>query len=167
MGKQLRDVYPHATKFQVFKWKVSEFLKACVRFVFRLSCWGAVAAAIFTAGYFYSKTDIVYATLTEEKIIEKKITEDAPIMDKIAGCESVGSPKAKGVHFDKNGQVLVRGNTNRTVDVGRYQINSVWFAKATELGLDVFKEVDNKKMAYWIYHNYGSQPWYSSSNCWQ
>ncbi len=167
MDKQLRDMYPHATWFQVIKWRVAEFLKACVRFIFKLSCWSAVAATVFAAGYFYSRTDVVYATLTEEKIVEKLITEDAPIMDRIAGCESLGNPKSKGIHFDKNGQVLVRGNTNRTVDVGRYQINSVWFKKATDLGLDVFKEEDNKKMAYWIYHTQGTEPWYASEKCWK
>lgn len=160
-ARPLREVYAHATRWQAMKWKVSEFFKACIRFIFKLSCWGAVAATIFAAGYFYSKTDVVYATITEERVVEKTIKEDAPVMNRIAKCESGNT------HLDKNGQVLVRGNTNKTVDVGRYQINSVWFKKATELGLDVFKDEDNKAMAYWIYHTHGTEPWYASEACWK
>lgn len=164
MGKPLKDVYPHATKWQVMKWKVSEFFKACVRFTAKVTFFSGIGYGLFSAGAYFNPV-MMYAN--SEVVVEKVVSTDAPIMDKIAGCESVGSPKSKGIHFDKNGQVLVRGNTNRTVDVGRYQINSVWFGKATELGLDVFKEEDNKKMAYWIYHNYGSEPWYSSAKCWR
>ncbi len=92
------------------------------------------------------------------KEVEKFVK--APIMDRIAKCESGGK------HFDTNGQVLMRSNTNRSVDLGKFQINTVWFAKATELGLDLNKEEDNEKMAYYIYHNHGTQPWYSSEHCW-
>jgi hypothetical protein len=58
------------------------------------------------------------------------------------------------------------GNTNKTVDIGRYQINTVWFAKATELGLDLTNEQDNYKMAVYIYTNFGTEPWVYSKKCW-
>lgn len=158
MGKPLHHVYPHATKFQVFKWKVGEFLKACVRFTVKVAFFSGIGYGLFMAGAYFNPI-ITYAT--QEKVVEKVVEVSVPVMDRIARCESTNT------HFDKNGQVLVRGNTNRTVDVGRYQINSVWFKKATELGLDVFKEEDNKKMAYWIYHNHGTEPWYASEKCWR
>jgi hypothetical protein len=60
----------------------------------------------------------------------------------------------------------MRSNTNKSVDIGKYQINSVWFKKATELGLDITKEEDNEAMAYWIYENRGTGDWYSSQSCW-
>ena len=84
-----------------------------------------------------------------------------PVLQRIANCESNDS------HYDKNGQVLMRSNTNKSVDVGRYQINSVWFSKATELGLDITKESDNEEMAKWIYENKGTGDWSSSANCWK
>lgn len=84
-----------------------------------------------------------------------------PVLERIAKCESGNK------HFDKNGQVLMRSNTNRSVDVGRYQINSVWFKKASELGLDITKEKDNEEMALWIYRNRGTGDWYSSQHCWK
>ena len=93
----------------------------------------------------------------------EKIVPDAtipPVLLRIAKCESGNT------HFDKSGQVLTRANTNRTVDTGKYQINTVWHAKATALGLDITKESDNEKMAVYIFDNFGSQPWYASANCW-
>ena len=84
-----------------------------------------------------------------------------PILAKIAKCESGDN------HFDKNGQVLMRSNTNRSVDLGKYQINSVWFAKATELGLDLTLEADNEEFAIWLYRNRGTGDWSASANCWR
>ncbi len=94
----------------------------------------------------------------KEVIVEVK--PEAPVLKRIAVCES------NNKHHDKNGQVLMRSNTNGTVDVGRYQINSVWFKKASELKLDVTKEGDNQKMAEWIYENRGTGDWYASKDCW-
>lgn len=98
----------------------------------------------------------------------------APILSKIADCESgerLSNGKAKkgsASHYGKNGQVNVYGNKNATVDIGKYMVNSYyWGKKATEMGLDIWKEVDNEKMAIWIYENEGTEPWSSSYNCWK
>jgi hypothetical protein len=109
--------------------------------------------------------EIVYKQVEKEVIKEVQI--EAPVLDRIAGCESQGNRNSKGTHFDKNGQVLMRSNTNRTVDLGKYQINTIWFAKATELGLDLTRENDNKKMAEWIYANRGTGDWSASAKCWK
>jgi hypothetical protein len=103
--------------------------------------------------------------VVEAEFIKEQATP--PVLQRIMSCESQGSAKLKGTHYDKNGQVLMRSNTNRSVDVGIAQINTVWFKKAKELGYDITKEEDNKAMAEWIYHNVGTQPWYSSAKCWQ
>lgn len=156
-GRRLRDIYPHATRWQVFKYRVRVFLLRC--FVIGIligSIYGAfVAGGIYSPAVIYTKAEII-----------KEVESQAPIMDRIAGCESQGNAKLPGTHWDKNGQVLMRSNTNRSVDVGKYQINTVWFAKATELGLDITLEADNKEMALWIYKNRGTEDWYSSRNCW-
>jgi hypothetical protein len=91
----------------------------------------------------------------------------APILQRISNCETTGNPNKAGSHWDKNGQVLMRSNVNKSVDVGLFQINSVWFKKATEMGLDITKEADNTKMAQWIYENRGTGDWSSSANCWR
>jgi hypothetical protein len=128
-----------------------------------------VAILIIALGgvYYYgtTKSEIVYKSV--EKEIIKEIELEAPVLDRIAGCESQGNRNSKGTHYDKNGQVLMRSNTNRTVDLGKYQINTVWFAKATELGLNLTLEEDNKTMAEWIYRNRGTGDWSASAKCWK
>lgn len=159
MGRPLRDVYPHATRWQVFKWKVQEFLKKVLRFVTLTGITAGVLYATFMAGAYLNPV-VSYAT--QEVLVPTD--GEIPVLDRIARCESGDS------HFDKSGQVLVRGNTGdrKSVDVGRYQINvSYWGAKATELGYDIFTEKGNRDMALWIYKNRGTEPWHASSKCWK
>lgn len=127
-----------------------------------------ITAILITGAYFIgseSNKEIIYEQVEKEVIKEVEI--EAPVLDRIAGCESQGNRNSKGTHYDKNGQVLMRSNANRTVDLGKYQINTIWFAKATELGLDLTREDDNKKMAEWIYRNRGTGDWSASAKCWK
>ncbi len=94
-----------------------------------------------------------------EKIVEVKVDEIPPVMKRIAKCES------GDVHF-KDGQVLAVANTNKTVDWGRYQINSIHSKSATALGLDLTKEADNEKFALHLYKTQGTVPWSASFLCW-
>ena len=153
MGKRLKDVYPHATKWQVFKYRVRKFFIKLI--------WCAILAlvvvGIFEAGRYLSPKAVIY---TQQEVI-KEVPIKAPIMERIAKCESPTG------HYGKNGQVVTRGNDNHTVDIGYLQINNTyWGAKATELGLNLFVEEDNKKMGDWIYQNIGTSPWSSSMKCW-
>lgn len=154
MGKRLKDVYPYATKWQVFKYRAVRIL----RFTFA----GIAAVAILTATLVTSfnlggkfNPDTVYA----EKFVEITVDKIPPVMERIAKCES------GGMHY-KNGQVIFNANSNKTVDIGKFQINAIWNAKATSLGLDLTKEKDNEKFAMWLYHNRGTQDWYASAHCW-
>jgi len=159
MGKQLRDVYPHATRWEVIKWRVQEFLKK----VLRLVTVGGLGYACFMAGSYFNPTKV---TAFQEKIIETEV--EAPVLDRIAGCESEGNRKSMGSHLGKDGQVRTNANTNGSVDIGKYQINQrAWGKKATELGLNLWEEADNEAMAKWIYKNRGTEDWYSSKKCWQ
>jgi muramidase (phage lysozyme) len=104
-----------------------------------------------------------YPTIVTEEVIKEVVVErpiDYPVLKRIAFCES--SDK----HFGESGQVLMMGNTNKSVDVGRYQINSLWFKKASELGLDLTLEKDNEAFAIYLYKNYGTEPWIWSKKCW-
>lgn len=137
-------------KFDSFKCKANRAWKKFLWY----SYFGVAAWLIFQAGgAFNPSVHFVQA--------EKEANSTAAVLQRIAKCESGNS------HYDKNGQVLLRANTNGSVDVGKFQINSVWFAKATELGLDITKEGDNEAMALWIYENRGTEDWYSSKHCWQ
>jgi len=147
MGKEVRD---SRGRFSSFKKGLKNFAKK-VLFYFMVAV--GISIATLFGGYYLGSTTTYQNVIAENKI--------PPILVKIAKCES------NNLHYGKSGQVILSANTNDTVDVGRYQINSVWFKKATELGLDVTKEQDNEKMAVWIYENRGTEDWYSSKNCWQ
>lgn len=154
MGERLKDIYPHATKWEVMKYKARMAFKRLVRF----SVAGGLLYGAFIAGGMLNPITS-YATI--EKLVPVETV--SPVLERIAKCESDSN------HFDKNGQVLVRGNNgDRTsVDVGRYQINMKhWGAKATELGFDLFNEEDNAKMAKWLYGQFGTEPWVHSKKCW-
>lgn len=104
-------------------------------------------------------SEIVYRI--EEKEVVKEIEVEAPVLDRIAKCESGGN------HYAKSGQVLVVGNSNKSVDVGKYQINAqIWGAKATELKLNLFVEKDNEEFAKYLYRTHGTEPWVWSKKCW-
>lgn len=159
MGRPLRDVYPHATRWQVLKWKMQESLKWLLRAGFKV---GVVYTA-FTAGAYFHPV-ITYAT----QRIEVPTQAIAPVMDRIAGCESEGNRNSKGSQFGANGQVRTHANKNGTTDIGRYMINNdVWGAKATQLGFNIFTDEGNKDMAYWIYQNNGTSDWSASMGCWK
>lgn len=133
-------------RFTSFKRNVFWFFKR----VFWGMTIGLTAMTLYILGGMHNP--IVKAELIKEGM--------APVLERIAKCES------QNQHYGKSGQVLMSANTNGTVDVGRYQINTVWFSKATEMGLDVTNEEDNAEMAEYIYKNKGTGPWSSSAKCW-
>lgn len=135
--------------------KVKRWFKIGVITLFIAGLLGA-GYQIFEVVNGLSKTEYVRAEVQVPVEVKGKV----PVMERIAKCESGGK------HYGESGQVLMVSNTNKTVDVGKFQINTVWFKKAKELGLDVTKEEDNEKMAYWIYENRGTEDWYASRECW-
>jgi len=166
-GERQKDIYPNATRWEVFLYKTKKFL-------FRCLIWSIIIAigyGIFVAGG-YVKPQKIY---TKQEVI-KEVVAKAPILEKIAQAESHKSHyctealvKASMCRKSEIGQVLARANSDkvRSIDVGYYQINLYyWGDKATEKGLDLFDEEDNKKMGEWIFQNYGSEPWNSSGKNW-
>jgi hypothetical protein len=136
-----------------FKNKVKSFFK-------KVLFWSVVILALAgTVQYFRWAYP---TTITKEVIKEVLVNQEInyPVLDRIAKCES------NDKHFGESGQVLMVGNTNKSVDVGRYQINTLWFKKANEMGLDLTKEKDNKAFAVYLYKTYGTEPWIHSKKCW-
>lgn len=140
------------TPFGQFK----KIIKMGIFLAFVSTLIGGLGYGVFKSGEFSTEAKVIYA---EKQVIKEVEVINAPVLERIAKCES------GNMHY-KNGQVVMRANTNNTVDIGRYQINTVWNAQATKLSLDLTKEADNKKMAEWIYTNIGTGPWSASSHCW-
>lgn len=140
------------TKLQYLVYRVKRFIR---RFTIASACISCLGWAMWLGSQYMPLT--VYA----EKEIVKEIRAKAPVMERIAQCESGNQ------HINpKTGQVYMLSNTNKTVDVGKFMINTVWHKKAKELGLDITKEKDNEEMAYWIYENFGTEAWTYSKKCW-
>lgn len=161
MGKRLKDIYPHATRWQVFKFNVT-------RLFIRITQMAFVLAVLYGAGLIgsYFSPRIVYAD---------PVSVTPPVLVRIAHCESTGSHyctadlvAAKLCPKGMLGQVLVRGNNNRSVDVGKYQLNvDTWGAIATANGYNIYTEEGNENMARWIYENRGTTDWEASRKCWR
>ncbi len=117
---------------------------------------GTLAYAVFVLGASVYSTDNITIANAEVKVVEAP----APILDRIAMCESHGH------QLNPNGQVLLNVNTNGTVDIGRFQINSIHEAEATKLGYDLFTLEGNTAYAKWLYANKGTGDWSSSAKCW-
>jgi hypothetical protein len=84
---------------------------------------------------------------------------DAPIMAKIAWCESTWR------QFDSKGNPL-RGIVNAS-DVGIMQINEYYHsATATKLGLDLHTLEGNMAYGRYLYETQGTAPWIHSKPCW-
>lgn len=153
-GQRMRDIYPHATRWQVIKYKVAMFLRKVMIVILTL----AGIAVTFAAGSYLMPTVVAQEVVKEVP----QPLEIPPVLTRIAKCES-----ATG-HYDERGQVRVVGNSDGSVDIGKYQINeAIWGKKATELKLNLFNEHDNETMAIWLYQNRGTEDWYLSKHCWK
>ena len=152
MGERLRDVYPHATRWQVFKYRVRQF----VRRVTIASMGGLALYGMYFVGLQQAQIQYVRAdTITIEKELE------APVLERICKAESGCK------HLNSKGEVITHKNNNGTTDIGKYQINfEVWGMEAMKMKINLFDEEDNEKFAKWLYANYGTEPWYSSKHNW-
>ena len=166
-GQPLRNIYPHATRFQVIKYKVGMFLTKLTKTVIGFSIGTAVMSGFFWAGQAMSTKVVMADPIDQPKVI-------APVLARIARAESHNSHfctpelvKVKMCAKSEVGQVLTRANKDKTVDVGKYQINLYhWGKAASDKGLHLFNEKDNETMAVWLLSNYGSEPWSASKSGW-
>lgn len=116
----------------------------------------------------------VFADEIPVSLMEKNEVNRPVILKKIATAESGDSHYCTAAHVRQGcckkyeiGTPLVCTNKNGTKDVGRYQLNTYfWGETAKKLGLNVYDEEDNQRMAEWIYDHHGTQPWHLSQHNW-
>ena len=136
------------TRWQRFTRKIGKFTKRTM-----------VASGILTAiGYAYVGGTMTQITRASD--IASTTPQIASVMQRIASCESSNS------QYDKSGQVLIHVNSDKSYDIGMFQINSIWETQATKLGYDLTKQKDNQEFALWLYENEGTGSWSASSKCW-
>ncbi len=152
----MKDIYPHATKLETFRWKLNWYGERTLLVLFIISIGVGIGYAV-SEGRRASASTVSF--IDREIIKEVVVDAVSPVMERIAKCESGGT-------HTRNGQVIFNANTNKSVDIGYFLINSIWSKKATEMGLDLTKEEDNKKFGMYLYKHFGTEPWYSSKACW-
>ena len=124
-----------------------------------------IAALIY--GFLIPKnlSDVSRPIEKEPVKIEEKIKDVQPHKVFPMKLQAICTCESGWKHYDENGKVL-RGRINPD-DIGICQINqNYWGDDAERLGLDIFTEEGNKKMAEWIYEKYGDNPWNWSRACW-
>ncbi len=116
---------------------------------------GLIWGAFQLGSNFYGET--VYA----EKEVKVEVPVKAPVLERIAKCESGNK------QFKSDGSLVINNNSNGSKDVGVFQINvNVWGLKAMELEYNLTKEKDNRAFAQYLYENFGTEPWVHSKSCW-
>lgn len=97
-GKRLKDVYPYATRFQVFKYRVAQFFSK----LFKLSVVGGLMYATFILGTYSQATSYVQAELTDSMPIRvEKLKQE--VIEQIAKLETGNVKTEDGlVHIDNN-----------------------------------------------------------------
>lgn len=152
--------------------KIKSGISWLVRATLKLTLYtAALAAIVLIIGLSFRAAFPHYVKAVETVEIEAA----APVLDRIAQCESHNSHtctdaliKVGLCSASEKGQVVVNANGNKTVDVGKYQINLYyWGAKASAMSINLFEEEGNERMAKWIYANYGTGDWSASAKCWK
>jgi hypothetical protein len=122
----------------------------------------ATEAATTTATSTVVAAETEAAALPSQAEVEAKVREywqDAPVMAKVAYCESTMR------QYGKDGQPI-RGRVN-PADVGVMQINeTVHAAAAAKMGLDLETLDGNLAYARYLYRTQGTAPWIYSKPCW-
>lgn len=158
-GQLLREVYPHATKWQVFKYRARRFFNRVLIVMGILAVGSGIGLTSYAFGQMATNPSVTTVTADDSAV---------PVLQRIASCEEYGEIGHQATQINpKNGQAWMMPNKNGTVDVGAFMVNSVWFSLASKMNLDLTKFEDNKTMAVWIYHNKGTGDWSASQKCWQ
>jgi hypothetical protein len=136
--------------------------------MFLWAVWGISGFALLTTsaalqGVAFAKevyADYMNPETTYETIV---ITEKDPVkvLEAVAQCES------QRRQYHKNGSLVFGINTNKTIDVGYYQINTSNEPLARLKGWDIYTYEGNREMALYLYEKEGLKPWNSSRHCWE
>jgi hypothetical protein len=144
MGKPLHQVYPHATKWQVLKWKVQEFLKKLIRIITWTGLTATIVYLIFMAGATFNPI-VSYAV--QEKIVQSdslmkkiKFLQDE-VVATIKSCESAGLKESDGIIIlDSNNKMSIGMLQFQKLTVIHYYKNiygkDITAKEAVEIALD-------------------------------
>jgi hypothetical protein len=105
-GERMKDIYPHATKWQVFKYKTAIFLRKLT-----LALLVALAIAL-TAINTFPKHQIVDKVIEVDNLDTKIVELKGEVLDTLRSCESRGGKESDG---------LITFDSNKQASIGTYQ----------------------------------------------
>lgn len=129
----------------------------------------SVAAAVLVIGTYGYTTFEQANTVYAQNVIVSAKDQMAPVLQRIADCESGNGNPNTGHQFNKDGTIVHHVNANGTTDVGMWQINMNEgnIEIMVKHNFNVLTEDGNHAMAVWLYENVGTGPWMSSYKCWK
>lgn len=166
-GKRLRDIYPHATRWEVIKWKA----KRLIRKIFITSTVLAILyLSITVGGSMFPNT--VYSVQEKQIVVDslgQKIEEiKQTALDELEKCESAGHSEDDGIIiFDSNDKASIGQYQFQKATVAHYyQVlygEKITGKQSVEIALDKTKA---RKLAYDIIFKTenGLKNWINCSN---
>lgn len=107
MGERLKEVYPHATKWQVFKFKVRQFFRKVLQVLTIGGVTGGALYIAFISGQF-SAPSHVQAEKVDNLPAKIEVLKEEVLKDLSTGCEIKGFKPEDGVIiFDTNGKASI------------------------------------------------------------
>jgi hypothetical protein len=124
-GKRLKDIYPHATKWQVFKYRVYKFFHKLMQMTVLTTILAIVVTTAFVVGR-YSKADVAMALDVQPSFDSKVDGLKNGVVDEIANCESRNSSQDTAlVVYDNNSKGTIRGKDIASIGVMQFKVSTV------------------------------------------
>lgn len=164
-GEFLRNVYPHCTKWELFKYRFAKFMRKVVIASFLIGCiYGSFQLGRITTNPIYVKAEDKSSEMFADKI--EGLKND--VIAKLASCESAGYKESDGI-------IIL--DTNNKASIGQYQwqVKSVQYysklssgviltpKEAILLALDKEKAGELVKFVAFKTNNKISKDWYNCS----
>jgi hypothetical protein len=120
-GKRLKDIYPHCTKYQLFKYRVAKFFRR----LFLTTTFVSIAIAglygSYKAGSHFDPKVVVAEKVvdgSDEMFAEKLNSLKRDVAEKLMACESGG-------YKDSDGIIIFDSNEKASIGVFQFQKNTV------------------------------------------
>lgn len=165
MGKRLKDVYPHASKFQVFKYKTGIIAAKTLKMALVATFLAGAGYGVFKAGQ--ASPELTYAR--EQVVVDnlpKKVEQlKSEILADLKKCESQG-------HTEDDAIIIMDTNNKLSYGLYMFQRDTVTHYYKTLYQKDITKKeaveiaLDEQKaeqLARDILFTVGARDWYNCS----
>lgn len=112
-GKYLRDIYPFATRYEVFKYRVRKFLRRVVQ----VSVIAAMLSGVMVGVYQAGKTNTIYAVNTDS-FPAKVDNLKNDLVNRLADCERAG-------YEEEDAPIVLDTNKKFSIGVMQFQLDTI------------------------------------------